>query len=92
MPRRVCSAEALPALELPSAPARNRACPAGVPGAAAAGSRGGTVVLSLIALGDRGTDPENLSAVEISIAGLKRVGFDKEAQAIALEIAIEAGL
>jgi hypothetical protein len=60
--------------------------------AAAAGSRGGTVVLSLIALGDRGTDPENLSAVEMSIAGLKRVGFDKEAQAIALEIAIEAGL
>jgi len=60
--------------------------------AVAAGSRGGTVVLSLIALGDRGTDPENLSAVEISIAGLKRVGFDKEAQAIALEIAIEAGL
>ena len=60
--------------------------------AVAAGSRGGTVVLSLIALGDRGTDPENLSAVEISIAGLKGVGFDKEAQAIALEIAIEAGL
>ncbi len=60
--------------------------------AAAAGSRGGTVVLSLIALGDRGTGPENLSAVEMSIEALKRIGFDKEAQAIALEIAIEAGL
>lgn len=60
--------------------------------AAAAGSRGGTVVLSLIALGDRGTDPENLYAAEMSIAALKRLGFDKEAQAIALEIAIEAGL
>ena len=60
--------------------------------AAAAGSRGGTVVLSLIALGDRGTGPENLSAVEMSIAALKRIGFDKEAQAIALEIAVEAGL
>ena len=60
--------------------------------AAAAGSRGGTVVLSLIALGARGTGPENLYAVELSIAALKRVGFDKEAQAIALEMAIEAGL
>jgi len=60
--------------------------------AAAAGSRGGTVVLSLIALGERGTGPENLYAVEMSIAALKRVGFDKEAQAIALEMAIESGL
>ena len=60
--------------------------------AAAVGSPGGTVVLSLIALGDRGTDPENLFAAEISIVALKRLGFDEEARAIALEIAIEAGL
>ena len=60
--------------------------------AAAAGSPGGTVVLSLIALGDRGTDPENLSAAELSIVALKRLGFDEEARAIALEVAIEAGL
>jgi len=60
--------------------------------AAVAGSRGGAVVLSLIALGSRGTVPENLPAVEMSIAALKRLGFDKEAQAIALEIAIESGL
>ena len=60
--------------------------------AAAVGSRGGTVVLSLIALGERGTGSENLYAVEMSIAALKRVGFDREAQAIALEMAIEAGL
>jgi hypothetical protein len=60
--------------------------------AAAVGSRGGAVVLSLIALGSRGPVPENLPAVEMSIAALKRLGFDKEAQAIALETAIESGL
>ncbi|MBK19214.1 MAG: hypothetical protein CMM52_10320 [Rhodospirillaceae bacterium] len=60
--------------------------------AAATGSRGGTIAMVLVALGEMGADPANLSAIELSIAALKRIGFEKEAKALALEVAIEAGL
>ena len=56
------------------------------------GHRGATVAMALIVLGELGTTPENLYAVEISIKGLRSVGFNKEARAIAFEVAIAAGL
>ena len=60
--------------------------------AAVAGSRGGTIAMALVALGERGTGVDNLSAVEMAISALKKIEFAPEAKAIALEAAIEAGL
>ncbi|NKB19166.1 MAG: hypothetical protein GKS01_01360 [Alphaproteobacteria bacterium] len=60
--------------------------------AAQTGSRGGTVAMALVALGDRGAGVKNLSAVEMAISALKKIEFAAEAKAIALEAAIEAGL
>ena len=56
------------------------------------GSRGATVAMTLIALGERGILDQNLFAVEMSIKALRRIGLKQEARAIALETAIGAGL
>lgn len=56
------------------------------------GSRGGTVAMALVALGEHGAVTENLSAMEMAISALKRINFDTEAKALAAEVAIEAGL
>ena len=56
------------------------------------GSRGATVAMTLIALGERGILDQNLFAVEMSIKALRRIGLKQEARAIALETAIVAGL
>mgnify|MGYP001167721019 FL=1 len=56
------------------------------------GSRGATVAMTLIALGERGTLDQNLLAVEMSIKALRRIGLKQEARAISLETAIGAGL
>ena len=60
--------------------------------AAENGSRGATVAMTLIALGERGILDQNLFAVEMSIKALRRIGLKQEARAIALETAIGAGL
>ncbi|MBS40198.1 MAG: hypothetical protein CMM83_00500 [Rhodospirillales bacterium] len=60
--------------------------------AAENGSRGATVAMTLIALGERGTLDQNLFAVEMSIKALRRIGLKQEARAIALETAVGAGL
>jgi len=54
--------------------------------------RGATVAMALIVLGEFGTIPENLYAAELSIKGLRDAGFNKDARAIAIEVAIAAGL
>ena len=59
---------------------------------AVTGSRGGTVVMALVALGERGAGAENLSAMEMAISALKKINFEAEAKSIALEAVIEAGL
>ncbi|MBD20289.1 MAG: hypothetical protein CMM37_04520 [Rhodospirillaceae bacterium] len=56
------------------------------------GSRGATVAMTLIALGERGILDQNLFAAEMSIKALRRIGLKQEARAIALETAIGAGL
>ena len=56
------------------------------------GSRGATVAMTLIALGERGILDQNLFAAEMSIKALRRIGLKQEARAIALETAIVAGL
>ena len=55
-------------------------------------SRGGTVAMALVALGERGAGAENLSAMEMAISALKKINFEAEAKSIALEAVIEAGL
>jgi hypothetical protein len=72
---------------VPSAAVRNA-----LPRAAVIGSRGGTVAMALVALGERGSGAENLSAMEMAISALKKINFEAEAKSIALEAAIEAGL
>lgn len=72
---------------VPSAAVRNA-----LSHAAVTGSRGGTVAMALVALGERGSGTENLSAMEMAISALKKINFDAEAKSIALEAAIEAGL
>jgi hypothetical protein len=59
---------------------------------AVTGSRGGTVAMALVALGERGAGAENLSAMEMAISALKKINFEAEAKSIALEAVIEAGL
>ena len=60
--------------------------------AALTGSRGGTIAMALVALGERGASVENLLAVEMVVSALKKIEFKLEARAIALEAAVEAGL
>ncbi len=60
--------------------------------AALTGSRGGTIAMALVALGERGAGVENLSAVEMAVSALKKIEFQSEAHAIALEAAVAAGL
>jgi hypothetical protein len=60
--------------------------------AVAVGHKGEVVSLSLIALSDVGPAPENLHAVNLSIRALRKVGLAMEAQRIALEAAVAAGL
>jgi hypothetical protein len=60
--------------------------------AVAAGHKGEVVALSLLALSDVGPKPNNLNAVNLSIRALNKVGLTMEAQRIALEAAVAAGL
>jgi hypothetical protein len=60
--------------------------------AAVIGSRGVTVAMALVAVGERGSGVENLSAMEMAISALKKINFEAEAKSMALEAAIEAGL
>jgi hypothetical protein len=60
--------------------------------AVAEGHKGEVVALSLLALGDAGPTPNNLHAVNLSIRALSKVGLTLEAQRIALEAAVAAGL
>jgi hypothetical protein len=59
---------------------------------AAAERRGEVVALSLAALGDAGPAPSNLLAVDMAVRGLRKTGLAIEAQRIALEAAVAAGL
>lgn len=72
---------------VPSAAVRNTLSRASV-----TGSRGGTVAMALVAVGERGAGVKNLSAMEMAISALKKIKFDVEARSIALEAAVEAGL
>jgi hypothetical protein len=72
---------------VPSAAVRNA-----LSRAAVTGSRGGTVAMALVAVGERGSGVNNLSAMEMAISALKKIKFEAEAKSIALEAAIEAGL
>ena len=60
--------------------------------AAADGRRGETVALSLVALGNAGLAANNLFAVELAVRALRKVGLSTDAQRIALEAAVLAGL
>ena len=60
--------------------------------AAAAERRGESVALSLVALGNAGPAPTNLLAVDMAIRALRKVGLAVEAQRMALEAAVAAGL
>jgi hypothetical protein len=60
--------------------------------AAAAERRGETVALSLAALGNAGPAPTNLLAVDMAVRALRKVGLAVEAQRMALEAAVAAGL
>jgi hypothetical protein len=60
--------------------------------AAAAERRGEAVALSLAALGNAGPAPTNLLAVDMAVRALRKVGLAVEAQRIALEAAVAAGL
>jgi hypothetical protein len=60
--------------------------------AVAAGHKGEVVALSLLALGDTGPATNNLHAVNLSVQALRKVSLTMEAQRIALEAAVEAGL
>ena len=60
--------------------------------AVAAGHKGEVVALALLALGDYGPTPHNLHAVNLSIRALSKIGLTMEAQRIALEAAVAAGL
>ena len=60
--------------------------------AAAAQRRGETTALALVALGEAGPSAGNLLAVDMAIRGLRQVGLAAEAQRLALEAAVAAGL
>jgi hypothetical protein len=60
--------------------------------AVAAGHKGEVVALSLLALGDAGPTTNNLHAVNLSVRALSKIGLTMEAQRIALEAAVAAGL
>jgi hypothetical protein len=60
--------------------------------AVTAGHKGEVVALSLLALGEVGPTPNNLNAVNLSIRALSKVGLTMEAQRVALEAAVAAGL
>ncbi len=60
--------------------------------AAAAERRGETVALSLAALGNAGPVAANILAVDLAVRALRKVGLAVEAQRIALEAAVAAGL
>ena len=57
-----------------------------------AGHKGEVVALSLLALGDAGPTSNNVHAVNLSVRALRKVGLTMEAQRIALEAAVAAGL
>jgi hypothetical protein len=58
--------------------------------AAAENRRGETVLLALIAIGDAG--PGKSTAIARAIVGLRRVGLDREARQIALDVLLRRGL
>jgi len=60
--------------------------------AVAIGNKGEVVALSLLALGETGPSANNLHAVNLSVRALRKVGLTMEAQRIALEAAVAAGL
>lgn len=60
--------------------------------AVAAGHKGEVVALSLLALGDTGPSATNLQGVSLAVRALRKVGLTMEAQRIALEAAVAAGL
>jgi len=60
--------------------------------AAAAHRIGETVLLSLYALGPEGPGGCNPLALARVVAGLRQIGFDSEARAIAIEAAVAAGV
>jgi len=60
--------------------------------AVAAGNKGEVVALSLLALGDAGPAANNLEAVSLAVRALRQIGLTMEAQRIALEAAVAAGL
>lgn len=60
--------------------------------AVAAGHKGEVVALALMVLGETGPTAHNLHAVNLSVRALRKVGLTMEAQRIALEAAVAAGL
>ncbi len=59
---------------------------------AQAGSKGSTVAMAIIVLGEQGPVLANFSAVELVVKALNTVGLKKEARLVALEAAVAAGL
>jgi hypothetical protein len=76
----------------PPVPAADPALLFALSEAAAAHRIGETVLLSLDALGPEGPAGCNPLALARVIAGLRQIGFDSEARAIAIEAAIAAGV
>ena len=56
------------------------------------GSRGSTVAMAIIVLGEQGAVLKNFSAVELAVKALNTIGLKKEARLLALEAAVAAGL
>lgn len=60
--------------------------------ASEAGRRGETLLLTFIALGPQGTRAVHPLTQEAILQALKRVGYDAEARALAIEMALKAGI
>jgi hypothetical protein len=60
--------------------------------ASEAGRRGETLLLAFIALGPQGTAGVHPLTQEAILQALKRVGYDAEARALAIEMALRAGI
>jgi hypothetical protein len=64
----------------------------GLPRAVAAGARGETVLLALLALGEGGAERAGIGTLAAAVAALRRVGLERDARRIAVEAALARGL
>lgn len=75
-----------------ASPAPNMAIWRGMVAAASAGRLGETVLMVLLAVGDKGVSRASPTVLGSAVASLRSVGLDREARALALEAALARGL